>query len=93
MVICDFDFVGIFTLPPKTNSVPIIDANAVLIDSISLKSLELISGRDCQFTKLTYPVELSKFASHHWPKRHGTCSPCTAAIGAVEKIRCGRIRE
>jgi len=45
MVVCDFDLVGITTLPAEADTVLVIDTDTVLPDAIPSQPFELIARR------------------------------------------------
>ena len=57
VIIDDFNFVSVMPPPDKTDSILIIDANAVLPQPIAFQFLEAIAGRCSQVSKLGGSVE------------------------------------
>lgn len=65
MIIDDFNFVSVPISPPKTNSPPVIDSNAVLASTITLECFQPIPGRHAEVIKTLGRVQLNKLPQHH----------------------------
>jgi hypothetical protein len=63
MVIGDFDFIGMTFLPDKTDPVLLIDADAVLICSITFQSFQVVARWYSEFRDVAYSVELIQFST------------------------------
>ena len=61
MVIGDFDFVGMAFLPNKTDPVLLIDADAVLICSITFQVFQVVVWRHSEFRDVADSVDLIQF--------------------------------
>jgi hypothetical protein len=68
VVIRDFDFIGIAGLPAKTDSIPLVDANAVLSLPCTCEPFKTIPRWNGKLAEITNPVELSQLPSHHRPE-------------------------
>jgi hypothetical protein len=60
MIVCDFDFISVAVLPDKTNSVLIVDANAVLPRAIAFELFQAIPGRDSKIFERSGAVKHQK---------------------------------
>lgn len=65
MVIHDLNVVGISVAPDKTDAPLIVDADAVLSLSVSVKSFETIARRGCQVAQFRGNIQLAEFPLRH----------------------------
>jgi len=86
VVVRDFDVVGITSLPAETDSILLIDADAVLSLSISHETLQPIARWDRELPQVADPVKLSQFPANHCPKRRRTRGTSSPAVQAIEEI-------
>jgi hypothetical protein len=93
VVIDDLDFVGISILPSETESVLVIDSNAVLPESRPTQRLQPISRWDRQLPQVAHPVQLGQLASGNGPQRRRTRCTSTPRVGTIEDVFCARIGE
>ncbi|MGA6973820.1 MAG: hypothetical protein WBY93_19490 [Candidatus Binatus sp.] len=57
MIVDNLDFRGISLLPYKTDSVLIVDSNAVLPEAIALQSLQVVAASGCKVAELAGRVQ------------------------------------
>jgi hypothetical protein len=93
VIIGDFDFVGITILPPETDPVLLIDADAVLSGTISSQGLQPVSGWHGKLHEVTDPVQLRQLPVDHLPQGARTPSPSPATVDAVEQVLRPGVRE
>ncbi len=62
MIIADFDGLCVFAIPRETNAELIIDADGVLAETVTLESLQSISGWDSKVIEGNRFVELDEFS-------------------------------
>lgn len=86
VVICDFDFVGIFSLPTETNSILIVDADTMLTLPITAESLQTISGWDGEIAKVANPIQKIESSLRNRPQRARTDLPCRTRIDSIENV-------
>jgi hypothetical protein len=67
VVVRDFDFVGMAILPPETDPVLLVDANAVLPLTVSAKPFQPVARRDPQLGQVADPVQLVQLAARDRP--------------------------
>ena len=53
MVTHNLDIIGLPILPPETDAPPVVDANAMLADTVALQSFESISSNGSQVVKIS----------------------------------------
>jgi hypothetical protein len=75
VVVRDLDFVGIASLPPKADSILVVDLDAVLPTSVAVKLLKVIPWRDSKFQQVLNVIDLIEFPSGNAPDVAGTGSP------------------
>ena len=73
VIIDDFNLVSVMPAPDKTDSILIVDANAVLPQPIAFQFLEAITGRCSQVSKLGGSVEQGQLAPGHRGRRRTSC--------------------
>jgi hypothetical protein len=93
VIIGDFDFVGISVLPPETDSVLIVDPDAVLSGPVASETLQAVSGRYLELPEVANPVQLRQLAIDHRPNGDRASSPNSATFHAVEEVFRGVIGE
>jgi hypothetical protein len=62
VVVRNLDIKSVFVFPTKTNSIPVVNANAILASSISLESFQPVGRRRAQVTKFLGAVDLNQFS-------------------------------
>jgi hypothetical protein len=80
VIVCDFDFVDIVLLPTKTNSILLIDPNAMLTFSVPTQPLQPVPWWDPQLREVLYAVQLIQFAPNHRPQSLWASPSRSAAI-------------
>jgi hypothetical protein len=93
VIVRDFDFVGISLLPAKADPKLIVDANTVFAGAVSTQTLQTISWRHAQVTKVSNSVELSQFSPNHGPERFRAGLTRSATLQAVEQVLRGAAGE
>jgi hypothetical protein len=93
VVIRDFDFVGITSLPAKTDSVLFMDADTVLTAPISLETLQSVARRHGEFPKVSNSIKLCQLTADDLPEHDRTGRPRSTAIDTIEKVFGSRVRE
>jgi hypothetical protein len=93
VIVDDFNVFGIATPPIKTNSVLIVDPNAMLPLPISAKTLKPVPGRRREFLKIADPVQLIQFPARHGPQIARAYFPRRPRIGPVKHVLSSRIPE
>ena len=89
MVVRDFDFFGMGTLPSETNAKLIVNADAVLSQAVSAKLFEAIARRGRELGQFANTVDLSQLASRDPPEVLRTSPSSFSAVYAVEEVlRC-----
>jgi hypothetical protein len=78
MIIGDFNFVGIFILPPEAHSIPLVDSYAVLSCPVAPEAFEPVPGGNSEFIKPVDPVQLRELPAGDRPE-------CRRARPAAEK--------
>jgi hypothetical protein len=81
------------SLPAKTNTVTLVNANAVLTGAVASKSLKAVAGRDSQFAQLLNAVELVELPPRNRPKIDRAGNSGRARFRAVKNVRRPAIRE
>lgn len=93
MVVRDFDFRGMFTLPLEANAILIIDPNAVLAPPITFKALETITWEYCQLSDLAHPIDLIELAPGHHPQLTRANPSGLRPVRAIENRLSASIQE
>lgn len=93
MVVRDFDFVGITSLPAETDAILLVDANTVLPMSSTGEAFEPIARRDGEFLEITNAVELRQLATGDGPERTWADGARALAVHPVEDVFGSSIRE
>jgi len=86
VIIGDFDFVGISRLPPETDSILIVDSDAVLPLTIPSQSLQAISGRHSKIPEVANPIQQIEFSLRDRPQGTRTDFQGGTGFGAVKNI-------
>jgi hypothetical protein len=68
VVVDDLDFVGMALLPTETDTILLVDPNAVLAPTIAAQSFESVARLDRQMLKISNPVDLIQLPSSNWPQ-------------------------
>ena len=76
VVVRDFDIVRIVALPTKTDSVLIVDPNAVLLTPATVELLQAVSWRHRQLLEIAYPVQLIQLPTGNRPHSLGARPAC-----------------
>jgi hypothetical protein len=84
VVVRDFDFVGMAAPRIKTDSVPIINSDAVLSAAISAKSLQTVAGRHLQFLQIANAIQLVQLPPRGGPQIARARLPSGPRVGPVE---------
>jgi len=53
MIVHNLNIIGLSIMPPETDAPPIVDANAMLTNAVTLQSLEVISSDSRQVAKIS----------------------------------------
>jgi hypothetical protein len=62
VVVGDFDIVGVAAIPAKTDTVLVVDPNAMLAGAVTLEGFEAVAGRQAQVFEGGGGFELGEFA-------------------------------
>ncbi len=84
VIIRDLNLVDISSLPSKTDSVLIVDSNAVLPVPVGPQSFEAISWWNRKLSKILHAINLVKLPSGHVPQIAGTGFSGYLGIDAVK---------
>lgn len=76
MVVRDLDFVGITVLPAETNSILLIDANAVLTFAVTGQPFKAVAWRDRELPKVAHAVQLRELSPNDGPEVAWTRRSC-----------------
>jgi hypothetical protein len=60
MIVGDFNVKGVAILPAETDSILIVNSDAILPGSVSLQSLQPVCRRRCQIPKLFRAIDLDQ---------------------------------
>jgi hypothetical protein len=93
MVVRDLDFVGIAVLPLETQSVLLVEPDAVLPGTIAPKSFEAIPGWHSQFLKGPDAVQLIQLPACDRPEHLRTGLPSAPRVQTVEDVLGRTVRE
>ena len=91
VIICDFDFIGMAFLPYKTNTILLVDSDAVLIFSVAFQRLKSVAWRDVELNHISNPVNLIQLSLSHRPNGLGTAFSGGLRIMSVKNILCACI--
>jgi hypothetical protein len=86
VVIRNLDFIGISSLPSKTNAILFVDPYAVLPISIAAQAFKHIPGRDSQFEQLSRPINLIELPPSYAPKIDRTGTSGSGRIVSIKDI-------
>jgi hypothetical protein len=86
VVVRDFDLVGISSLPAETDTILIVDPDALLSRSVAAEPLQPIPRRNGKLQEIPNSVDLIELSSRHRPQIPRTGSPGGRCVGAVEEI-------
>ena len=75
MVVGDFDFVGIATLPIEADPILIVDPNAVLSAPATAQTLEPVPWRNRHLSNIAHSVDLIQLAPGDRPDDSGASAP------------------
>jgi len=86
VVLRDLDVVGMARLPTETDSVLIIDPDAVLPPSITPKTLESIAGRNRELLQISDSIQLIELSARDRPHGPGASPASGYRAGAIEDV-------
>ena len=86
MIVRDFNFVGIASLPSETNPILIVDPNAVLPAPVSAQPFEAISPWNSQFADVSDSIDLIELPPGNLPEDAGTSPPGNGRIDPIKNI-------
>jgi len=67
VVVRDFDFIGVSSFPAKTDTVLVIDPDAVLTFPAPTKPFEPVSRRNPEFAKFAHSIKLVQLTPGYGP--------------------------
>jgi hypothetical protein len=80
-------------LPPETDSVLLIDPDAMLTLPVASQPLQPIAWWDTQLRKILHAVQLIQFAPNHRPEHLWASTPRPAAVETEKQVFRGLISE
>ena len=86
MVVDDLDAFRTILGPSETNSILIVDADAVLTGTITGQTLEAIPWRRSHVLNGARGVELLQLSASNTPQVHGASSSSAPTVSAIEDV-------
>jgi len=86
VVVCDFNFIDISSLPSKANPVLIVDSNTVPPAPVPTQPFEVIAPWNSKFVKISDSIDLIEFPPGHLPQIPGTGSSSHGRVNAVKDL-------
>jgi hypothetical protein len=65
MIIHNFNFVRVFTVPTEARSPLVVDADAVLSGAVASQRFQMIAGRQGQVTQFARAIKLRELSQGH----------------------------
>ena len=93
MIIRDLNFVGISLLPPKAQSILIVDAYTMLLAPLSFEPFQAIPRRNGKFKNILDPVDLVQLPLCNSPQVLRTRSAGNRSISTVKNVLCPPVPE
>ena len=86
MIVRDFNFVGIASLPSETNPILIVDSNTVLSDPISAQPFEVIPSWNSELAKVSNSIDLIELPPANLPQDTGAGSSGNRRIDPIKDV-------
>jgi hypothetical protein len=86
MIVRDFNFIGIASLPSETNPILIVDSNTVLSDPISAQPFEVIPSWNSELAKVSNSIDLIELPPANLPQDTGTSPPGNGRVDPIKDI-------
>jgi hypothetical protein len=86
MIVRDFNFVGIASLPSETNPILIVDPDTVLPAPVSAQPFKAISPWNSKFADVSDSIDLIELPPGNLPQDTGTSSPGNGRVDPIKDV-------
>jgi hypothetical protein len=86
VIVRDFNFVGIASLPSETNPILIVDPDTVLPAPVSTQPFEAISPWDSKFADISDSIDLIELPPGNLPQNTGTCPSGNGRVAPIKDV-------
>jgi hypothetical protein len=93
MVVCNFNLVGISSLPSEANPILIVDPDAVLSPPVAAQPFQTIPWWNSKLKQVPHPVDLIELPTGNLPQIPGTGSSGSGSVGAIKDVLAAPIPE